>query len=197
MATATNTLFTLAQVRTWVGITDAADTSQDAVLERIADGVSAFWERETKRIFVSRTVTEIVDGNGGRKLYLRHFPVTSFTSLSVRRSPTDTSAETLDTSYYRCRLDMGVVDVHSTRLNVGVGNVTAVYVAGYGAQGAAGLPQDVFRAQLDMVKLIYDEKSQNAVSASSINLGGMNFMLKPSWPAHITKTLEGWQRGSL
>lgn len=197
MATAANTLFTLEQVRTWVGITDAADTSQDTVLERIADAVSAFLERETLRVFVSRTVTEILDGDGGKMIYLRHFPLTAFTSLTIRRSPTDASPETISTDSYRAKLSTGQVDVHSTYVSRGVANVTAVYTAGYAAQGAAGLPQDIVRAGLDLVKLIYDEKAHNAVSASSVSLGGMNFMLKPSWPSHIQKTIDNWKRVSI
>lgn len=181
-------------MRSWVGITDAGDTSQDAVLERIADAVSEFIERYTRRKFVTRAVTEYHDGDGSRKLFLKFYPVTTFTSLKIRRSPTDTNLETVSTNDYRCDNDRGIVHVHSDVLTYGVNNVEAVYSVGYGAQDANTLPSDVVLAGLDLIKVIYNEKAHGAQNVQSFSLGNSNFLLKPNWPQHIKDTLDAWRR---
>lgn len=194
MATATNTLWTLATVRSWVGITDGSETSQDAVLEQIADAVTEFIERDTQCVFVTRGFVEIRDGDGSNRLFLRQFPVQTFTSLTIRRSPTETTPETVDTSLYRVETLRGIVDLHSTILTKGRGNVTATYTAGYGAQDAATLPQDIVLVGLDLVKMIFDKKTHNAISAQSISLGGANFLIREELPKHVQLTLEQWRR---
>lgn len=194
MAVAAITLWTLATVRAWVGITDVTDVSQDAVLEDVADAVTVFIERYTRRKFVTRTVTEVQDGDGSKVLFLRELPVTVFTSLKVRRSPTDANFETIATTDYRVSLDMSKVWLHSDRLNKGVANVEAVYSHGYGAQGNAALPQDIVVMGLELVKLIHVEKTQGSIGASSINIGGASFLIKPEWPKQIKQTLDDWRR---
>ena len=170
------------------------ETSEDVVLSRLADGATALIERYTRRKFVTRTLTEIRDGDGSKLLWLREIPVVTFTSLTVLRSPTDATAETVSADDYEVNKAIGKVWLHSDQLNKGVGNVTAVYTAGLGTQDAAALPQDVMAAGLELVKLLYTEKDAGMVAAQSINIGPHTFMLRPEWPKQIKQTLDDWRR---
>jgi len=194
MATAATTLWKLETVQTWVGITDVADQSANPVLEALANATTEMIERETRRKFVTRTLTEVQDGDGSQRLFLRYYPVTVFTSLKVRRSPTDTAFETVAAVDYQVNLEQGKVWLHSDRLNRGVANVEAIYSVGYGAQGAATLPQDIVVMGLELVKLLYQEKTTGSIGASSISIGSNTFMIKPDWPKQIKQTLDNWRR---
>lgn len=208
LTTGATTLWSLGVVREWMGISDAGDNSQDAALVRLADWVSAGIERYTRRKFVTRAIVEVRDGDGGgsvfnreysaggKVLFLREFPVGAFTSLTIRRSPTDPDSmiETVSSAYYNVNLATGKVWLHSDRLSYGVGNVTATYTAGYGAKDAATLPQDIVGAGLELVKLLYTEKTQGSIAATAINVGAHTFMIKPDWPKQIKMTLDDWRR---
>lgn len=193
MATKAATLWATATVRDWVGIT-ATDTSQDAVLERLADGVTELIERYTKRKFVTRTITEVRDGDGGKMLYLHDFPIVTFTSLTVLRAPTDATPETVAAADYEVAKDRGVLWLHADRLTPGLANVTATYTCGYGAQDAAALPQGIVEVGLDIVKILHVEKTTGATPVSSVNIGSATFMLRPDWPKHVKQTLDDWRR---
>ena len=192
-STKATTLWAIATVRTWMGITDG-DVSQDDVLAQLADEASELIERHTKRKFVTRTITEIRDGDGGKYLYLHEYPVVTFTSLTVLRSPTDATPETVATTSYVVAKDRGVVYLHSDSLTVGTGNVTATFTCGYGAQDNTALPQDIVGVGKEIVKLLHVEKTTGAVAASSISVGNQTFVLRPDWPKHIKQTLDGWRR---
>ena len=169
------------------------ETSEDEDLTKLADGASELIERYTRRKYVTRSVTEIRDGDGGQVLFLDHYPVVVFTSLTVLRSPNDT-VETIATTSYNVAKDRSRVWLHSDRLSKGNGNVTATYTAGYGAQGSTDLPQAIFSMGLELVKLLYQEKTQGAINAQSIDIGGQTFVIKPLWPKQILQTLNDWRR---
>lgn len=193
MATLATTLWTVATVRTYVGITDA-DTSKDTALERIANGVTAFIERHTRRLFVTRSVTESRDGDGSKILYLYNYPLTAFTSLKVLRSPTDSAMETVATADYEVNLKTGKVWLHADRLTRGVGNVEAVYSTGYGAQGATTLPPDIVDIGLQLCKMQFVEETIGAAGQASITIGAHTISINPSWPKQIKDTLDNWRR---
>ena len=75
-------LCTLAQVKTYLGITD---TTADAVITQLIPGVSqqllAALDRQD--LTPNATYTDRVCGHGQWKLYLRHYPVTEITSVTV------------------------------------------------------------------------------------------------------------------
>ena len=188
------TLWSLEVVKEWLAI-DPSQNSQDKTLKELADAVSEFIEAQTGRVFVTRSFTEVQNSKKGQdRIFLQNFPATAVTSVQVRWAPTDTSPETLSTDYYRVDLTKGVIWVHSYRLPEGFGCVTVGYSAGYGAQDATTLPRDVYAMGLELLKLIYTEKFTNRVGATSISLGGNNFIINPSWPKQIKDMLENWTK---
>lgn len=193
MATKATTLWALATVRSWLGA--GSDTADDTDIQRIADGVSEFIERYTRRKFVTQTVTEIQDSEARQnQIFLNWYPIDSVTSITVRWSPTDSTPETLSADTYRAFLKQGRVWVHSFRMPKTIGGITVVYVAGYAAQDNVALPQDIVAIGLELCKLIYTEHKNGAIGAQSLALGGQTFVIKPEWPKQIKDTLEQWRR---
>jgi len=83
-------LVTLAQVQTRLGLDHESpiDTSQDALINQLIDGVSAAVEAYCRVTFAQAsppaTITEYVDG-GGKVLLLKQRPVLTLTSVSDRQ----------------------------------------------------------------------------------------------------------------
>lgn len=192
--TKATTLWSLSAVKHAVGMTDQADQTQDRGLIEIANGVSQMIERVTKRRYVTREYTEVRDGDGSRVLMLDNFPVVALTSIAILRSPTDASPETVTASYYVVNLKTGKIHFHSDKLSKGVGNVTVVYTAGYGVQDADTLPADIYSVGLDIVKLMWNERTQGVVGASSVSIGNHSYIIKPEWPKQIKQVLDSWAR---
>ena len=78
---AANDLCRLADVKAWLGRTDTnSDAVLTALIARASRQILSFLQRS---VILPHTVTEIRDGNGGRFLMLRQWPVFSVTSLVV------------------------------------------------------------------------------------------------------------------
>jgi hypothetical protein len=74
-------LCTLADVKTWLGRTDAnSDAVLAALITRTSRQICSYLQRNQ---ILPRTVTELRDGTGGSALTLRQWPVTSITSLAI------------------------------------------------------------------------------------------------------------------
>lgn len=110
----------------------AFDVDHDDMLALRAEAVTQELERETGRIFVSRTITgERHTGTGGTRLELRYYPVTSIASLTEDEVAVDSDDYVLDGA-------RGVL----TRLGgqtwstLAAGNIRCTYVAGYARDDA-------------------------------------------------------------
>ncbi len=193
-ATHATTLFGLAAVRAAVREVDA-DATRDAELVRLANGISALIERETRRIFVTRAFTEVRDGDGGHQLFLYQRPITTFTSLTIRRWPTDTTPETITSDRYQVNLETGLVHLWADTLTRGVANVTAAYSAGYGAQDGTTLPLDLYQAGLDLVAHVWQQAKAGGLAAQTVTMAnGQTFVPRERWPLHVQRAIDDWTR---
>lgn len=191
IATKSTTLWSLATVKSWLKVTE---NDHDQLIINLADAATEFIERDTRRYFVTRTVTEERNGDGSRILFLYHYPVLSLTSITMLRWPTDATTEVMDVTDYVFNATTGKVWSHSDYFNRGVGNITIVYSTGYGAQDANTLPSDIMVAGLELVKLLFLEQTTGIIGVQSINIGSNSFMLRPEWPKQIKDTIERWRR---
>ena len=83
MATASTDLVSLANAKSYLGITG---TDDDVLLNALIDRVSQAIETQTGRIFGYETITkELLNGNGATRLRLRYFPARSIYRLSIGR----------------------------------------------------------------------------------------------------------------
>jgi uncharacterized phiE125 gp8 family phage protein len=192
MATKATTLWALATVKNYLGITDA---SQDALVTQIADAVSQRIESFCgDRVFVTRAFTdEFYDGDQTRFLRLRRFPVTTFTSLAMKDTPDGDFIGYVEQTDFDLDYRLGRLRMRNLPLRRGFQNIKVTYTAGFGAQDAVTLPADVLQAGLDYVKLVYDEKTSGAIAATQVNLGPSNLMLKPGIPWGVKAVLDSWR----
>lgn len=184
--TKSTTLFSLARLRTYLGITDVSG-SKDEELAIIGDAASEEIEQETGRVFVKRTATETYNGDGNSVLFVRR-PIVSISSLTV-----DGNALVLNTDYkFDARLG-AIYRLNGNGFTQDVQNISITYVYGYDVQDGDALPNDVYRAGLDLAKARWDEKSANAVVASTISLGPSSMVIKPgARPPSVQRIIDNW-----
>lgn len=192
MATKATTLFSLAKVKSHLEI-ETSNATKDAVIERIADGVSARVERMTGRVFVTRSVTEYLDGLGGTDLWLRNFPVVAITTLKAR--PDLSSAwETIGASSYEVDPLVGRIYLKDQAFYSGPRSVEVVYDAGYGIQDAATLPDDLVLAALNWVEFVWKRKGIGIVASSQNPGGGSSVVVIPEPPKDLRDAIMSFRK---
>ena len=198
MALNSNAIVTLAEAKAQLKIVDS-NTNEDATFEGYINEISSAVELYCKRKFVSQSITsELHDGNGGRFLYPRYFPIQQLStesaptteqklaSLQYRNSPDDSWIDIeddidhifIETGDDSCR---PFIELYDTYFPVGRRNITLSYKAGY-----TTVPSDVKMAVLEMIQMRWNEakrgndwlgqgninasQSGNSYSTSLINL---------------------------
>lgn len=189
-ATRVTTLFSLAAVKAYLAITS---DEKDAVLVQLADAVSERIESSTGRVFVSRSLTDVLNGDGTQRIALRYMPVQSITSLTIKDSPDSTPVAYTNGTDFDVDNTTGLIRFRNGCVPRGFQNVTVTYVAGWAEQGGAALPADVYQAGLDYVKVEWNQFDANAIAATSVSLGPSNFLLKPGLPYSIKAVLDDWR----
>ena len=147
MAVAANSLITLAQFKAYAGIA-STDTTRDAVIEPVIDGVSAMFCRILGRELAKTTYTDAyLDGSGEQDLLLPHYPVVSISALTEGDVAL---TEGIDEDYL---LYAGEGRLHkpAARWVEYPKNVKLTYVAGYVVQGATpGVGETALPADLKL-----------------------------------------------
>ena len=198
MALNSNAIVTLAEAKAQLKIVDT-NTNEDATFEGYINEISSAVELYCKRKFVSQSITsELHDGNGGRFLYPRYFPIQQLStesapttaqklaSLQYRDTPDSTWTDIedninnifIETGDDSCR---PFIELYDTYFPVGRRNITLSYKAGY-----TTVPSDVKMAVLEMIQMRWNEakrgndwlgqgninasQSGNSYSTSLINL---------------------------
>lgn len=190
-ATKSTTLFSLDSVKTWLGV---STPDKDAILVQMADAVSEFVEIRTGRFFVTRSITEVQDGNGTTLQYLRRYPVVTVTSLTIQRDPF-LAVETIANTSWRFAPERGALYLINDVFSKGFQNIAISYQVGYGAQDALTLPQDLVEAAKEIVKLVWMEYGGNAIANATMVFGGTSITVRPDWPKQIKDTLANWRVG--
>lgn len=186
-ATRSTTIVSLAALKAWMAAGGLSDATDDARLVRAADGASEQFEAAVARSFVTRSVTETVNGTGRNVLSLRRRPVTAMTSVAI-------DGVAIDSSEYAVDAELGLLWLKTRTFTGGVQNVVVAYSAGYGAQDAATLPADVVQAVLDLAKAAYDALSAGATAVNSVSVGNQTFILTPEdWPKSTKLAVRHWR----
>lgn len=181
----TTQLVTLAQLKAHIG--NAADATDDAVLQRITDSVCSFLESACNRTFAVTNYVEHRNGNGGRYIVLNHYPVVTITSLQVNGVPIPQS-----TSWD----EPGWVLTHGYRLDVRGGgyafhrgdlNVVIAYSAGF-----AAIPGDLQQAALVMGAMAYKERDRIGITSKSV--GGESVSFLTEMPDLVQRVVREYAR---
>jgi hypothetical protein len=115
-------------------------------LGSLLDQVSDWIERWCYRHFEQDTYTEIISGNGDKKLYLQNYPVSSITSASTWDG---SSWDTVSSSSYDVDEDLGIL-YRKAGWTEGWDNIRVVYVAGY-----ATIPKELQDLVCDVAAVYY------------------------------------------
>lgn len=172
---------TLAQAKAYVEI-GSTDSTRDALLELVIDGVSAALANFLGREVAKVTYTDAyLDGSGEQDLFLPHYPVISISSLAE-----DGVALTEGlTGDYLLYASKGILHKPADVWAPYPKNVKLTYVAGYTVQGATpgtgevALPHDLKLACMMQVAAEWKRSQQKTFGASSLSVGGASISLQP------------------
>lgn len=90
-------------VAAWKARRGIAETTWDAIVPNLIDGVQSYMERYCSRKFETATYTdEAYDGDGSDEIHLRNWPVTAVDAVKILSS--DGTTTTLDSGDYRADL---------------------------------------------------------------------------------------------
>jgi uncharacterized phiE125 gp8 family phage protein len=171
----------LTDIKPWLPI-HATDAAHDTVLEALANAVTEQIERETGRIYLTRTITsETQSGDGTPLLLLRRYPVTSITTLTE-------NGEAVASTAYWLESNAGILTKYDglTWSTEDVGNIVCTYVAGY---ARASIPASVLSLGIDLLRARYLTWSSNTDVYQSIQLGATNLSPLVDW-VNIRKQID-------
>jgi uncharacterized phiE125 gp8 family phage protein len=154
-------LVSLADVKAYLG--GDLQSNDDAVLARLISAASAFFVTACGRPILEQNYSELYDGKGNGRLYLRNTPVTSVTSLSIDGAVVP---EALAPGEPGWRLNGNIVLLFGHWFGRGLVNVAVTYTAGYPAA-----PADVAEAVVELVGLRY--RGRDRLGKVSESIGGM------------------------
>jgi hypothetical protein len=154
-------LITLADLKAYLG--GDLQSNDDVVLTRLISAASATFVTACACPILSASYSELYDGKGGNRLYLRQFPVTGVTSLAIHTLPTPQASAPGQTGWW---LNGNVILLYGFAFTPGLANIAVTYTAGY-----ATPPQDVAEAVMELAGLRY--RGKDRLGKTSEGLGGL------------------------
>lgn len=151
-------LATLADLKTYLGITTAA---VDTELTRLLNMASQVAEQHVERTLSSGARTERRSGKGGNVLYLKNYPITAVSLLTI--DGTTYTASDGTTTGYLINDDGMSLTLIGACFNVGVKNIVVNYTAGY-----TTIPDDVQHSVIEIAAQAYREKDWIGFSAKTL-----------------------------
>lgn len=122
-------------------------------LASLIEAASTALEKWLRREFASTAQTEVHDGDGGRRIFLRHFPIITLTKVTVTDPYTEEETEYTSTSFdmragagevrFKESSTTGIADYFVR----GFQNVTVEYTSGF-----ATVPADVQEAVVQAIQ---------------------------------------------
>jgi hypothetical protein len=154
-------LVSLSSVKAYLG--GDLQSNDDAVLARLISAASAFFVTACARPILEQSYSELYDGKGNGRLYLRQTPVTSVTSLSIDNITVPQAMVPGESGW---RLNGNVILLFGHWFNRALANVAVTYTAGYAVP-----PADVAEAVMELVGLRY--RGRDRLGKVSESMGGM------------------------
>jgi len=199
MALNSNALVTLANAKTFLGITDG---SFDTEIERLINSASQSIERITTRILVNATHTEFHDGRRTNLIQPRQWPITGGASPNGKPEiflddgtgdfPAATALD--DSEYFVHELDTQIVKINGN-WPLGYRNIKIIYTAGYGVGGdSAAMPSDLEDACLQYVGWMYRMNNDRRLGLDSKTKLGETVRFTQGIPDFIELLVEPYKR---
>ena len=138
---------TLAEMRSFLNISESADTGQDSIIENLLDDLTVAIEDYLGVAIINKAYTEYYDGDGSSTLLVKRYPIVTVTSLTV-----DTTVESSDDYYLYS--EAGDIIADGFGFTADHRNITLVYMAGWGA-ARANVPRPIKLALKLWVSQVY------------------------------------------
>lgn len=162
------TLVTLAEVKTFLGITG---TDSDSLLEMLINQATDYLETRCDRRFADTTYTEqVYDGNGNVELVLKQFPVITFTKLEKNTAYNNSDNwEEIDSEDYWVDETEGII-TRVVNFRKGKQNYRATYKAGYET-----IPYDLQYMAMSMISDVYNRRKNTGVTKETLGDHSVEF----------------------
>jgi len=154
-------LVTLADVKAYLG--GDLQSNDDTVLSRLISAASVFFTTACAREILERTYTEVYDGKGSGRLFLRQTPVTGITLVAIDGVSVPPSPASSQPGW---TLNGNILVLAGHWFRRGLGNVAVTYSAGYAAP-----PADVAEAVMELVGMRY--RGKDRLGKVSESMGGI------------------------
>lgn len=171
-------LTTLSNVKAYLRLTATTD---DALLGRLITAASEWVRKFVERDITEGTYTLVLDGTGGPKICVPHYPVTEITAMSV-----DGVAVALASLVARGAL---ITRTDGGKFTKGLANVTVTFKAGF-----ATVPADIDQATVQIVAWRYKEMSR--IGEASKSAGGQETISYQitDVPRDVRTLLQSWRK---
>lgn len=176
-----NSLTTLAEVKTYLNISEDTDT-YDTILEQLIDGVSWQFNSYTNRKLKARDLTEYYNGKGRAWIFTREYPINSdkdSIEIFVDSDREYGASTKVDADTIVIDADIGKITLEeNTFVNYPQGT-KVVYNAGYST-----LPYDIVEACRKQIKFAFNKWKDNREGKNTINIdaGSLTFNEDPLLP---------------
>jgi hypothetical protein len=161
-----------------------ADANFDADAVVIIDGVSAWLESLTNRIYHARTITDTFSGKGDVFRKLKYRPVASVVTVQIDDQPT-----LLTASDYWTDPDFGVLYLKTSCFRWGIGNCQVVYTT---ALEGTIKGQAYLALGLDLMKVIWDRVQNGTLTIASLSAGPFGTSIRPGLPDTLKMQLAAF-----
>jgi hypothetical protein len=171
-----NDLTVLADLKAYLNVTVTTD---DVLLQRLITSCSGFMQAWMNRVIAISTYTETRDGTDGTRLYMRNYPITAVTSVSIDQIAIASSPNSGQQGFY---FNYDTVMLNGYTFNRGQSNVVIVYSAGY-----ATVPFELAQACIEMVAKRYVERTRIGVVSKTLAGEVITYSIADMMPS--TKTI--------
>lgn len=174
---------TLSKLKEYLGVTSTTD---DVLMNRLIAGASTWFNNQVGLDIVATIYQQVNDGEGTRSVILKHFPITSVSSVVVdgvtipQRTSVTGSGWVLKANNVSLTPDYSFTD--------GLQNVVITYTAGYDV-----IPYDVEQAVIEMAAMRYRERTRIGVMSNTVGGESVSYQTV-TIPVSVQSVVDSYKR---
>lgn len=177
---------TLADVRAWLTGIQPSQTTDDVLLTSLIARASAFIDSYIGRGIISADYTETLNGNDSDSMFVKNFPITAVSSVTVDLYTYSPSNTPLGFGY---TFDSNRVYLRGGRFCRGSQNVVISYTGGY-----AQVPADIQQAAIELVVFKYKSRNHVGMASHSQDRVVVDHFIQSEVPPEVQCILDRYRR---
>ena len=175
-------LTTLANAKSWLGITAASD---DVLLSRLVSSASDFIQSWLNRQIAAQQYTDTWDGHGEKRASTSAYPIKAVASVVIDGVSIPQSTAPTVPGWVASKTQIALIGY---RFTDGVQNCTATYTAGF-----AVTPNEIEQACIELVGLRYKNRDRIGLNSKGAN-GETTSYSQVDLSGAITDTLNQYRK---